>query len=234
LSMGGLNDWSEEALIERTKAVAENIPIFGFYLQPAVGGKVLSYDFWQAFAEIPNVHAIKIAPFNRYQTVDVVRAVCQSSRYKNIALYTGNDDNIVLDLLTSFRFEVNGEWREKSIVGGLLGHWAVWTQKAVEFLETIKKIKKEGNAISPEMLTKSIAVTDSNAAFFDAANNFKGCIAGIHEVLRRQGLLQGIWCLDPTEGLSPGQSEEISRVYNAYPELNDDAFVKGNLKRWIV
>ncbi|WP_020528244.1 dihydrodipicolinate synthase family protein [Flexithrix dorotheae] len=233
LSMGGLNDWTEEALIERAKKIAKIIPVFGFYLQPAVGGKVFTYEFWKAFAEIPNVQAIKMAPFNRYQTLDVVRAVCNSSRYKEIALYTGNDDNIVVDLLSNYAFKVNGELREKSIVGGLLGHWAVWTQKAVELLWEIKQIKKENKGISQEILTRAIAVTDTNAVFFDAANNFKGCIAGLHEVLRRQGLLEGIWCLNPDEDLSPGQYEEISRLYKEYPELNDDAFVKENLNKWI-
>ena len=233
VSMGGLGSWSEQELIERTNILAEIIPIFGFYLQPAVGGRLLSYDFWRAFAEIPNVHAIKIAPFNRYQTLDVVRAVCHSSRYQDIALYTGNDDNIVLDLLTTYRFKVNQKWREKSIVGGLLGQWAVWTSKAVELLDSIHKVKQAGVPISPALLTTAVDITDANAAIFDASNNFKGCIAGIHEVLRRQGLLKGIWCLDPADGLSPGQREEIDRVYKDYPELNDDDFVQSNLERWI-
>lgn len=233
VSNGGLADLSEAELIRRTEKIAEVIPVFGFYLQPAVGGKVLSFDFWKDFAQIPNVQAIKMAPFNRYQTLDVVRAVCHSSRYQEIALYTGNDDNIVADLLTTYRFSINGEVREKAIVGGLLGHWAVWTRKAVALLEEIKKIRKSGAAVPEEMLTKGIAVTDSNAAFFDAANHFKGCIAGIHEVLRRQGLLEGTWCLNPQESMSAGQSEEISRVYKDYPELNDDVFVKEHLEKWL-
>ncbi len=232
LSNGGLADLSEADLSRRTEKVAEIIPVFGFYLQPAVGGKVLSFDFWKDFAEIPNVQAIKMAPFNRYQTLDVVRAVCHSSRFQDIALYTGNDDNIVADLLTNYCFMVNGEIREKAIIGGLLGHWAVWTQKAVELMEEIKKIRKN-RGIPEEMLTKGIAVTDTNAAFFDAANQFKGCIAGIHEVLRRQGLLEGTWCLNPEESMSAGQDAEISRVYQAYPELNDDTFVKKNLDKWL-
>ena len=233
VSNGGLADLSEAELVRRTEKIAEIIPVFGFYLQPAVGGKVLSFDFWKDFANIPNVVAIKMAPFNRYQTLDVVRAVCYSDRYKEIALYTGNDDNIVADLLTTYRFNVGGEVREKSIIGGLLGHWAVWTQKAVELLQEIKEIKKSGNTIPEAMLTKGIAVTDTNAAFFDAANRFEGCIAGIHEVLRRQGLLEGTWCLNPAEDMSPGQSEEITRVYEDYPDLNDDAFVRQNLERWL-
>ena len=233
LSNGGLNDLSEAELIKRTEKVAEIIPVFGFYLQSAVGGKVLSFDFWKDFAEIPNVHAIKIAPFNRYQTLDVVRAVCQSGRYRDIALYTGNDDNIIADLLTTYRFDIGGETREKQIVGGLLGHWAVWTKKAVELLEEIKKIRQEGASIPVEMLSRNIAVTDTNAAFFDAANHFKGCIAGIHEVLRRQGLLEGTWCLNPKEQMSVGQAAEIERIYRQYPELNDDTFVQRHLDKWL-
>ena len=233
VSNGGLHHLSEGALIQRTEKIAEIIPVFGFYLQPAVGGKVLSFDFWKDFAEIPNVVAIKMAPFNRYQTLDVVRAVCHSQRYREIALYTGNDDNIVADLLTTYRFPVKGDIREKSIVGGLLGHWAVWTRKAVELLEEIKAIRKQGSTLPEDMLTRGIAITDANAALFDAAHQFRGCIAGIHEVLSRQGLLAGTWCLDPEEGLSAGQAEEISRVYAAYPELNDDTFVREHLQRWL-
>ena len=233
VSTNGLGDWPEEALLERTRKIAEVIPVFGFYLQPAVGGKVLSFEFWKAFAEIANVQAIKMAPFNRYQTLEVVRAVCESSRRDEIALYTGNDDNIVNDLLTTYKFNVNKKQVSKDIVGGLLGHWAVWTNTAVELLNTIKKAKKAGSVISKELLTLNVAVTDSNAAFFDAANNFHGCIAGIHEVLYRQGILKGIWCLDENEGLSPGQKEEIDRVCHDYPELNDDQFVKNNLEKWM-
>lgn len=232
VSTNGLGDWSEDALLERTREIAKIIPIFGFYLQPAVGGRVLSYNFWKAFSEIKNVAAIKMAPFNRYQTLEVVRAVCHSSRCDEIALYTGNDDNIVADLLTTYEVTVDGISIKKDIVGGLLGHWAVWTHKAVELLEHIHLIKKSGTSIPREMMTLNIAVTDTNAAFFDAANSFHGCIAGIHEVLRRQGLLRGIWCLDENEGLSNGQKEEIDRVYAAYPDLNDDGFVQQNLANW--
>jgi len=231
VSNNGLSEWSEEALLERTRAIAEVMPIFGFYLQPAVGGKVLSFDFWSAFCEIENVQAIKMAPFNRYQTLEVVRAVCQSSRADQIALYTGNDDNIVADLLTTYRIMVDGTEVEKEIVGGLLGHWAVWAERAVALLEEIKRCKQRGTNIPADLLSLNIAVTDTNAAFFDSANNFHGCIAGLHEVLRRQGLLEGIWCLDPEEGLSSGQLDEIDRVYQDYPELNDDAFVKDFLQR---
>lgn len=226
LSAGGLNSFSELDLIKRAERVADIIPVFGFYLQPSAGGRLLSYDFWKDFAEIPNVKAIKMAPFNRYQTIDVVRAICSSSRFNDIALYTGNDDNIVADLLTTYRFMIDGEVREKSIVGGLLGHWAVWTQKAVELLNDIKEVKKDGDHKLKELLTRGIEVTDVNAAIFDPANGFEGCIPGIHEILRRQGLLEGRWCLNPEEELSPGQLEEIDRVYKAYPHLNDDDFVK--------
>lgn len=234
LSMGGLNSWTEEDLLDRTRKVAEVIPVFGFYLQPSVGGRVLSFDFWKEFASISGVKAIKLAPFNRYQTIDVVRAVCCSNRRDDIALYTGNDDNIVADLLTTYRFHIEGQVVEKSIVGGLLGHWAVWTQKAVQLLEEMKRFKNNPDAVDPsEWLKKGIEVTDSNAAFFDPAHQFKGCIAGIHEVLRRQGLLEGRWCLNPTEELSPGQMDEIDRVYKAYPHLHDDEFVKKHLNEWL-
>lgn len=233
VSTNGLGNWSEKALLERTRKIAEVIPVFGFYLQPAVGGKVLSFDYWKAFAEIANVHAIKMAPFNRYQTLEVVRAVCESSRCDEIALYTGNDDNILIDLLTTYKFNVNDKPVVKEIVGGLLGHWAVWTHKAVKLLEIIKYVKKSGNTISKDLLTMNAAVTDSNAAFFDSANNFQGCIAGIHEVLYRQGILKGIWCLDEKEGLSLGQKEEIDRVYQDYPELNDDEFIANNIGEWM-
>ena len=231
LSMGGLQGWTESALLDRVRAVAEVIPVFGFYLQPSVGGRIFSYDFWHAFAEIPNVQAIKVASFNRYQTLDVVRAVCHSGRRDEIALYTGNDDNIVADLLTTYRFTVDGKTVEKEFVGGLLGHWAVWTKKAVELLAEVKSCKNNGYAGLNELLTRNIEVTDTNAAFFDPAHNFHGCIPGIHEVLRRQGLLEGRWCLNPAEELSPGQMEEIDRVYAAYPHLHDDDFVKEFLTR---
>jgi hypothetical protein len=232
LSMGGLAGWSEEALLERTRRVANVLPVVGFYLQPAVGGRVFTYDFWRRLADIPNVVAIKIAPFNRYQTIDVVRAVCASDRRDEIALYTGNDDNIVADLLTTCEFEVNGAKVRKSIVGGLLGHWAVWTRKAVELLEEIKAARGR-DAIPGELLTRAIQVTDANAAFFDPAHGFAGCIPGIHEVLRRQGLMKGTWCLNPHETLSPGQAEEIDRVCRDYPHLNDDDFVAAHLDEWL-
>lgn len=230
VSLGGLAEWSEDELVAHVERIAEVLPVFGFYLQPSVGGRPLGYGFWRRIAELEGVRAIKIAPFNRYQTLDVVRAVAESSRADEIALYTGNDDNIIPDLLTTYRFDVEGRAVEKRIVGGLLGHWAVWTHTAVELLAACHEAvaARDGDRIS-ELLTTGIAVTDSNAAFFDAANGFRGCIAGIHEVLRRQGLLAGRWCLDPDEALSPGQLAEIDRVYAAYPQLNDDAFVAGLL-----
>lgn len=228
LSLAAMKDADEDTLIDHCRAVAEVIPLIGFYLQTAVGGRVLPYTFWRRFAEIENVVAIKIAPFNRYQTLDVVRALAESGR-EDIALYTGNDDNIVMDLVTPFRF---GRLVRR-IVGGLLGHWSVWTRKAVELLEECRAVVGSGAGVPVELMRRAVEVTDCNAAFFDAANNFAGCIAGVHEVLRRQGLLEGIWCLDPNETLSPGQSEEIDRVYRAYPHLNDDAFVAEHLDEWL-
>lgn len=232
LSLAAMKDADENGLIQHCRTVGEVIPLVGFYLQPAVGGRVLPYGFWRRFAEIESVVAIKMAPFNRYQTIDVVRAVAESGR-DDITLYTGNDDNIVMDLLTPYRFEVNGRLVERRIVGGLLGHWSVWTAKAAELLNECHDAVQVGGAVSPELLRRNIEVTDSNAAFFDSANGFAGCIAGIHEVLRRQGLLEGTWCLNPAETLSPGQCEEIDRVYRAYPHLNDDAFVAEHLDDWL-
>jgi hypothetical protein len=233
VSLGGLADWPEAALLDHLATIARIMPLFGFYLQPSVGGRPLSYDFWRRAAEIEDLIAIKIAPFNRYQTLDVVRAVCESSRRDAIALYTGNDDNIVPDLLTAYHFPVDGQAVEKRIVGGLLGHWAVWTERAVALLHEIKRARSSSPAAYPALLRAGVAVTDANAAFFDAAHQFRGCIAGIHEVLRRQGLLAGRWCLDPAEDLSPGQLAEIDRVSAAYPDLNGDAFVTAHLSDWL-
>lgn len=231
VSFRGLNDWSEEQLLAHCRAIANVIPIFGFYLQPAVGGRLLSFSFWKQFAEIDNVLAIKIAPFDRYQTLDVVRAVCHSSRKDKIALYTGNDDNIVIDLLTNYRINVNGTIVEKDIVGGLLGHWAVWTKTAVDMFRQLKQVKQSGN-VTPDMLNLANEVTDANGAFFDVVNHFVGSISGINEVLARQGILQGNWCLMEHEKLGPGQKNEIDRVYAAYPHLHDDAFIKENKDKW--
>lgn len=221
LSLAALNKSSNQELIEHCRRIAEIIPLIGFYLQPAVGGRLLSYEFWREFFAIENVVAVKIAPFNRYQTLDVVRALADSGREQDIALYTGNDDNIVADLLTEFRVSN----KRLHFAGGLLGHWAVWTKRAVELLEAVHECKRNGGKNAYELLARSAEITDANAVLFDAKNNFAGCIAGLHEVLRRQGLIAGRWCLDPREDLSPGQMEEIDRIYAAYPHLNDDEFV---------
>ena len=226
LGLGALMRSPEAELIAHCRAVAEVMPLFGFYLQPAVGGRVLSYSFWRAFAEIERVWAIKIAPFNRYQTLDVVRAIGDAGR-DDIALYTGNDDSIITDLLTPFPVRAG----TRRIVGGLLGQWAVWTRPAVRLVERVRALGDE--SLSSEWLRDAAALTDANGAIFDAANAFVGCIPGIHEVLRRQGLLAGTWCLDPAESLSRGQAEEITRVAAAYPALNDDGFVAENLDRWM-
>ena len=232
LSLGKLRGARDEQLVQHCQAVAEIMPIIGFYLQPAAGGRLLSHQFWRRFVEIPNVVAIKIAPFNRYQTLDVVRALAETGR-SDVALYTGNDDNIINDLLTPFEFA----GQRLRIVGGLLGHWAVWTKKAVELLGEIHRVVPINADVSVPLsstwLTRNAKVTDANAAFFDAANNFRGCISGIHEVLRRQGLLTGIGCLNPEERLSPGQAEEIARVHREYPEQNDELFVAEHLDEWL-
>jgi len=227
VSLGALKEESLDSLIDHIEAVAGIIPVMGFYLQPAVGGRVLPYKFWSRLSLIDNLVAIKVAPFNRYQTTEVIRAVANSGRAREIALYTGNDDNIIADLLTSFQ-------------GGLLGQWAVWTRSAVELLHEIKSTVNSKGEQSCEqgcstraLLTLGSQLTDANSAIFDAANSFHGCVPGIHEILRRQGLLAGRWCLDPNEDLSPGQSEEIDRVLRLYPHLTDDSFVLGNLDRWL-
>ncbi|HJR42508.1 MAG TPA: dihydrodipicolinate synthase family protein [Gemmatimonadaceae bacterium] len=224
LSLVAWRDVADPQVLVHCRAVAEVIPIFGFYLQPAVGGRVLSYEFWRAFLEIPNVVAIKIAPFDRYRTLDVVRAVTDSRR-NDVALYTGNDDHILLDLLTRFP-------GGRRIVGGLLGQWAMWTRRAVEMLESVR-CAKEDEPLDRAWLSGAAAITDANGAIFDARNNFRGCIPGIHEVLRRQGLMRGTWCLEPDEVLSEGQREEIDRVLRAYPRLSDDEFVAERLDDWL-
>lgn len=226
LSLGALPDAPVSELLEHSRAVASIIPVIGFYLQPSVGGRILSYEFWREFCHIENVVAIKVAPFNRYQTLEVIRAFAASGRTHEIALYTGNDDNILLDLLTTYEF--NGQQIRFS--GGLLGHWAVWTKKAVEHLA---EAKRHNANIPSAMLTLAQQITDANAALFDPAHHFHGCIAGIHEILRRQGLLEGRWCLDTNEDLSPGQAEEIDRVCATYPHLQDDDFVREHLDKWL-
>lgn len=231
VSPGGLAHLTEEQLVERTAAIAAVLPVIGFYLQTACGGRRLSYEYWKAVADTPNVAAIKCASFNRYQTIDLLRGVAYSSRRDEIALYTGNDDNIVSDLLTPFRFPVDGKTVELRFIGGLLGHWSVWTHSVVQLFEELRQYR-DGRLVSPELLARGAAITDCNGAFFDPAHNFAGCIPGVHEVLRRQGLMKGTWCLNPDEALSEGQAEEIDRVYAMYPDLNDDAFVKAHLREW--
>ncbi len=228
LSLAGWPDADDATLLAHCGAVGEVLPLFGFYLQPAVGGRPLGYRFWCGFAELPCAVAIKIAPFNRYQTLDVVRAVLDTGR-EDLALYTGNDDSIVVDLLSRFR---GPHGTERRIVGGLLGQWAVGARRAVEMLHRVRRLPDEA-PLDPAWFRLATAVTDLNAALFDAANGFRGCIAGIHEVLRRQGLLEGTWCLDPAEGLSPGQVEEIERALLAHPDLLDDRFIAEHRDRWL-
>ena len=231
LSLGAWRDQPERALVAHCAEVAEVIPLFGFYLQPAVGGRHLSHAFWRELAQLANLWAIKIAPFDRYRTIDVVRAVAEEGR-DDVALYTGNDDSIVTDLLTPFPVVAGGRTVERRIVGGLLGQWAVWTRRAVELLEEVRAARANG-VIPDSLLSLGAALTDANGTLFDARNAYAGCIPGIHEVLRRQGLMRGTWCLDPRLRLSSGQDEEIDRVLRSYPGLNDDAFVAEGLHDWL-
>lgn len=231
LSVAAFAEDSNAAILEHCRAVAEVIPVIGFYLQPAVGGRKLDVEFWREFARIENVIAIKMAPFNRYHTLDVVRGVVESGRADQLALYTGNDDNIVVDLLSEYQIPVNSIIHSKQVVGGLLGHWAVWTSAAVNLLERVQSGKLDRHV--KEALVLAHQVTDANAAFFDVAHDFAGCIVGLHEVLRRQGLLEGVWTLDEREVLTPDQKAEIDRIYAAYPHLNDDEFVAQNRDKWL-
>jgi dihydrodipicolinate synthase/N-acetylneuraminate lyase len=228
LSLGAMKGASIDELIEHCAAIAAEIPLVGFYLQIAVGGIALPMEFWRRFAAIENVVAIKIAPFNRYATLDVVRGVVAARAEERIALYTGNDDHILLDLAVPFEIPREGQNVRVRIRGGLLGHWSVWTKTAVSLLEKVQR-----GSVDENLLALDSRITDCNSAFFDVANNFAGCIPGCHEVLRRQGLLEGTWCLDPNETLSPGQSEEIDRVCREHADLADDAFVRANLERWL-
>ena len=228
LSLGAMKGASLDALVRHCVAVAEEIPLVGFYLQTAVGGIPLPMEFWRRFAAIENVIAIKIAPFDRYRTLDVVRGVVAARAEERVTLYTGNDDHIVLDLAVPFVVKRDSKEVKVRIRGGLLGHWSVWTKTAVALLKRIQEEK-----ITEELLALDSRVTDCNSAFFDVANNFAGCIPGCHEVLRRQGLLEGTWCLDPHEKLSPGQANEIDRVYREHADLADDEFVRANLERWL-
>jgi dihydrodipicolinate synthase/N-acetylneuraminate lyase len=225
LSLAALRDQAIATLFDHARSIASMIPVVGFYLQSSIGGPVLSYEFWRKLAEIENLVAIKVAPFNRYQTLDVVRAVADSGRAEEIALYTGNDDHILLDLLTELDF---GGQRIR-FAGGLLGQWAVWTKTAVCHLE---RVKRRSTSDLLELMILAQQLTDANGALFDPAHDFRGCIPGIHEILRRQGLLKGRWCLDPNEDLSSGQSEEIDRVCRSYPHLQDDVFVQEHLDEW--
>jgi len=233
LSLKDLRGRSIDELIDHAKQVAEVIPIMGFYLQEIISKMVLPVEFWQKFVRIPNVLAIKIAPFNRYQTLDVLEAVAQSGRASEIALYTGNDDNIINDLLTKFEFNVNNKTVTIRIVGGLLGQWACWTKRAVEYLTRIKGISKAEAEIPQDMLTLANQLTLANKAIFDADNHFAGCIPGISYVLKQQGILESVSSIDPNEKLSEGQVEMIDRIRNDYPHLTDDEFVKENLHKWL-
>jgi hypothetical protein len=232
LSLAAMKSSSEDEIIAHCRAVAEEIPLVGFYLQPAVGGVILGASFWRRFAEIDNVVAIKIAPFNRYRTLDVLRGVAAAKALDRITLYTGNDDHILLDLLLPFDLRDNGVSIRTHIRGGLLGHWSVWTAAAIRQFEACKAARGK-DTLPADLLALDTRVTDCNSAFFDVANNFHGCIAGCHEILRRQGLMQGIWCLDPREGLSPGQMQEIDRVCRDHADLSDDTFVAANLQKWL-
>ena len=233
LSLAALKGASEDELIEHCAAVAKEMPLVGFYLQTAVGGIKLSRGFWSRFAAIDNVVAIKVAPFNRYKTLDVAFGIAQAQAEERITLYTGNDDHIVADLVTPLVVRTGNREVTLRFRGGLLGHWSVWTRGAVELLEKLKLAVSSGAAVTPEILALDSFVTDCNSVVFDVDHDFAGCIPGCHEILRRQGLLEGIWCLDPDEALGPGQKEEIDRVYAAYPHLNDDEFVRQNLARWL-
>ena len=231
VSVAAFRNAGNKEILEHCSSIAKILPVVGFYLQPAVGGRILDVNFWREFARIDNVIAIKIAPFNRYHTFDVIRGVAESGRAGEIALYTGNDDNILLDLLSEYHIQAGKEIVKKRIVGGLLGHWAVWTKKAVDLLDDLQKGTLNSNISETMVLANQI--TDCNAAFFDVSNSFKGCISGIQEVLRKQGLLEGNWTLDKNQVLSPSQKNEIERVYKAYPHLNDDVFVAKNLNKWL-
>ena len=233
LSVAAFKEAENAEILAHCRRVAEEMPVVGFYLQVAVGGRRLDYEFWREFFEIENVVAVKAAPFDRYQTLDVMRGLAESGRGDEIALYTGNDDHIVLDLIGKAKFSTRPDAPAVGFVGGLLGHWACFTKRAVEIVEKLRRYRQSGEPIPQEIFTLANMVTDVNGVLFDVRNNFKGVIAGIHEVLRRQGLLEGIWCLDPEEQLGPGQSEEIDRIWRDYPEMRDDEFIRESLERWL-
>jgi dihydrodipicolinate synthase/N-acetylneuraminate lyase len=232
LSLGAWRDATDAEILAHCRRVAEAMPLFGFYLQPAVGGRVLSHRFWREFAEIPGVVAIKVAPFDRYATLDVVRAIAESGR-DDIALYTGNDDAIVADLVTEVPVVVGGAHITRRFVGGLLGQWAVWTHAAVSLLDEIKAVHTAGGAVPASLLTRGAALTQANAAIFDATHDYAGCLPGILEVLRRQGLVRGTWTLEPHERLSAGQADAITRVMAAFPTLADDEWVALKRETWL-
>ena len=232
LSLGAMRGCAEAEIVEHCRRIAREIPLIGFYLQPSVGGLSLSADFWRSFARIDNVIAIKVAPFNRYRTLDVLRGVVAAGASETIALYTGNDEHIILDLTLPFDVRHEGETHRMRFRGGLLGHWSVWTSSAVRLFKACREAVSQ-DRVGADLLALDARVTDCNSAFFDVANDFRGSIAGCHEVLRRQGLLEGIWLLDPDEGLSPGQSEAIDRVLREHEDLSDDQFVAENLERWM-
>jgi dihydrodipicolinate synthase/N-acetylneuraminate lyase len=231
VSLAALADASVPVLVDHVRAVGEVLPVFGFYLQPAVGGRDLPFDFWRRLADLESVVAIKVAPFDRYRTLDVLRAVAQSGRAGDVALYTGNDDHIVSDLLTPY--QVSADQPPVRFVGGLLGQWAVWTRRAVELHAWCRGVVRLGGAVPQRLLTLGAQLTDANGAIFDAAHRYAGCLPGIHAVLAAQGLLAGIWCLDPRAELSPGQGAEIARIRDAYPHLTDDDFVREHLEDWL-
>ena len=233
VSLAALPQGAHHELVAHCRAIGEIIPVFGFYLQAAVGGVPLNYEFWRAFFEIPEVVAAKVAPFNRYDTLDVVRALAETGRQHEIALYTGNDDNIVVDLLAAFRVGTTNGSQALHFAGGLLGQWAVWTRRAVELLGAIQTCRAQSGSCAYEILAQAASLTDANAVLFDVRNNFAGCIAGLHEILRRQGLVEGRWCLDPNEDLSPGQAAEIDRICLQYPQLQDDEFVAAHRDSWL-
>jgi hypothetical protein len=230
VSLGGLDAWPIAQLVGHVGAVAEILPVMGFYLQPAVGGRDLPYAFWRDLVALENLVAIKIAPFDRDRTAAVVRAVWDAGRAGDVALYTGNDDHIVLDLVTAYRF---ADGPSVHMVGGLLGQWALWTRRAVALHAECRRVARGGGAPPADLLVRATQLTEANAAIFDAAHRYAGCLPGIHEVLRRQGLLGGTWCLREAEVLSPGQLEDIDRVLAAYPHLTDDAFVAEHRDRWL-
>ncbi len=233
LSLAALRDESPEELVRHAGRVADIIPVVGFYLQPAVGGRHLPHSFWRDLASVEGLVAVKIAPFNRYFTMDVVRAVAEAGRAGEVALYTGNDDSIVIDLVTTWRIRTGGRGIDLRFAGGLLGQWSVWTKRAVELVEAVRALGPSPAAIPSGLLTLAQELTDANGALFDVANGYAGCIPGIHEILRRQGFLEGTRCLDPCLALSPGQAAEIDRVCAAYPHLTDDDFVRQGLPLWM-